>query len=66
MVFFCVSLVVLEAVLNGLKGSYPNPRGGPSQSSNLLEIIHVDICGPFPNAFINGLKCFVSSVGLFS
>lgn len=41
-------------------------RKWSSRSSDLLEIIHTDICGFFPTAAHNGLRCFISFINDYS
>ena len=50
-----------------LKGKMTNVRKFDAQrSQSLLEIIHIDICGPFPVKNICGNSYFVSFIDDFS
>jgi hypothetical protein len=35
---------------------------GAKRSFKILEIIHTDICGPFPTPCLNGQRCFISFI----
>ena len=49
------------------KGKLTNTRKlGSTRSKSLLEIIHTDICGPFPNKTICGKSYFISFIDDFS
>lgn len=55
-----------EVVLNVLKENWPNQEEWIDHISDLLEIIQTNICGPFPNATMDGLKYFISFINDFS
>ena len=39
---------------------------GANRSSGVLELIHTDICGPFPTASWNGQQYFISFIDDYS
>ena len=50
-----------------IKGKQINIRRlGANRSSNVLELIHTDICGPFPTPSWNGQQYFVSFIDDYS
>ena len=50
-----------------IKGKQTNiKRIGANRSSNVLEVIHTDICGPFPTASWNGQQYFITFIDDFS
>jgi transposase InsO family protein len=57
-----LDLNALEDVcINCVKGKLTNLRKkGAIRSSNLLELIHTDICGPFPNPTHDGFRYFIT------
>lgn len=43
-----------------IKGKHTNKtKKGVRRSSDILEIIHTNICGPFPEVSLNGQKYFI-------
>ena len=56
-----------ETCINCLKGKMTNSRNFSSKRSQcILELIHTDICGPFPIETICGNKYFVTFIDDFS
>ena len=54
-----------ETCVNSIKGKQTNKfKRGAKRSTNLLEIIHTDIC--CPNMDPNGLKCFITFIDDYS
>ena len=50
-----------------IKGKQTNIRRlGANRSSNVLELIHTDICGPFPTASWNGQQYFITFIDDYS
>ncbi|KAM1263710.1 hypothetical protein ACFX2G_029301 [Malus domestica] len=50
-----------------IKGKMTNSRKeGSTRSKQVLEIIHTDICGPFPTPTIEGNKYFITFIDDFS
>jgi hypothetical protein len=46
-----------------IKGKQTNKiTKGAKKSSEILEIIHTDICGPFPTPCLNGQRYFISFI----
>ena len=43
-----------------------NKRLGANRTSEVLELIHTNICGPFPKAFGNGQQYFISLIDNYS
>ena len=41
-------------------------RLGANRSSDVLELIHMDICGPFPTESWNGQQYFISFIDDYS
>jgi transposase InsO family protein len=50
-----------EACLAGKTARKPFPEGGRRRASRVLELVHSDICGPFPNS-IGGSSYFITFV----
>ncbi|CAL8132317.1 unnamed protein product [Prunus armeniaca] len=56
-----------EESIECIKGKMTNSRKlGSTRSQNLLEIIHTDICGPFPVPTIEGHRYFITFIDDFS
>ena len=50
-----------------VKGKRTNIRKlGSNRSSDVLEVIHTDICGPFPTASWNGQQYFITFIDDYS
>ena len=50
-----------------IKGKQTNVRKlSANRSSNVLELIHTDICGPFPTASWNGQRYFITFIDDYS
>jgi hypothetical protein len=50
-----------------IKGKFTKSiKKGATRSSGLLEIIHTDICGPFPTKFVDGFDSFITFIDNFS
>src|SRR3954463_3240498 len=57
----------LKVCIECVKGKQTNKRKtGAYRSSELLELIHMDICGPFPKASWNGQQYFISFIDDYS
>ncbi|KAI5341456.1 hypothetical protein L3X38_020730 [Prunus dulcis] len=56
-----------EICISCVKGKLTNARKkGAIKSTNLLELIHTDICGPFPTQTHDGFKYFITFTDDFS
>ena len=50
-----------------IKGKQTNKiKKGARRSSNILEIVHTDICGPFSDVCLNGQRYFISFIDDYS
>ena len=50
-----------------IKGKQTNKtKKGAMRSSDILEIVHTDICGPFPEVCLNGQRFFISFIDDYS
>ena len=50
-----------EHCLDCIKGKYvKHVKKGANRSTGPLQIIHTDICGPFPIMFIDGFDSFIT------
>src|SRR3954466_9188681 len=57
----------LKVCIECVKGKQTNKRKtGAYRSSELLELIHTDICGPFPKTSWNGQQYFISFIDDYS
>ena len=56
-----------EICTNCIKGKQTNIRKfGVNRATNVLELIHTDICGPFPTVSWNGQQYFITLIDDFS
>ena len=56
-----------DTCVNCIKGKQTNIRRlDANRASNVLELIHTDICGPFPTASWNGQTYFITFIDNFS
>ena len=56
-----------DTCVNCIKGKQTDVRRlGANRASNVLELIHTDICGPFPKASWNGQIYFITFIDDFS
>ena len=56
-----------DACVNCIKGKQTNVRRmGANRASDVLELLHTDICGPFPTTSWNGQMYFITFIGDFS
>ena len=56
-----------EVCVDCIKGKQTNIRRlGANRASDVLELIHTDICGPFPTASWNGQQYFISFIDDYS
>ena len=56
-----------DICINCIKGKQTNKRRfEANRTSNVLELIHTDICGPFPTAAWNGQQYFITFIDDFS
>ena len=56
-----------DVCVNYIKGKQTNVRRfGANRSIDILELIHTDICGPFPKASWNGQQYFITFIDDFS
>ena len=57
----------LEVCVECIKGKQTkNTKKGSTRSTNLLEIIHTNICGPFITSCFGGEKYFIAFIDDFS
>jgi hypothetical protein len=50
-----------EQCIDCIKGKYIKQiKKNTKRSARILEIIHTDICGPFPIAYVNGYDSFIT------
>ena len=55
-----------DVCVNCIKGKQTNIRRlGANRTSNVLELIHIDICGSFPTASWNSQQYFISFIDSF-
>ena len=51
----------LEQCIECIKGKFVKQiKKGAKRSAGILEIIHTDICGPFPVRSVNGCDSFIT------
>ena len=56
-----------DTCVHCIKGKQTNFRRlGANRASDILELIHTDICGPFPTASWNGQTYFITFIDDFS
>ena len=56
-----------EICTNCIKGKQTNTRRfGANKATDVLELIHIDICGPFPTVSWNGKQYFITFIEDFS
>ena len=56
-----------EICTNCIKGKQTNTRRfGANRATNVLQLIHTDICGPFPMVSWNGQQYFITFIDDFS
>ena len=56
-----------EICTNCIKGKQTNTRKfGANKATNVLELIHIDICGPFPTVSWNDQQYFIAFIDYFS
>ena len=56
-----------DLCIHCIKGKQTNIRSfGANRASDVLELIHTDICGPFPTASWNGQTYFITFIDDFS
>lgn len=51
-----------EACVYGKSTRAPIPQQGGARAENVLDLVHTDVCGPFPEESLGGSKYFVSFV----
>jgi hypothetical protein len=57
----------LEQCIDCIKGKFVKQiKKGAKRSSRILEIIHTDICGPFPVASMDGFDSFITFIDDYS
>ena len=57
----------LEVCVDCIKGKQTkHTKKGATRSTKLLEIIHIDICGPFSTECFGGEKYFITFIDDFS
>ena len=57
----------LEQCIDCIKGKYVKKiKKDAKQSIGILEIIHIDICGPFPMKSVNGYDSFITFIDDYS
>ena len=53
----------LEQCINCIKGKYVNKiKKDAKRSARILEIVHTDICGPFPMKSVDGYDSFITFI----
>jgi len=56
-----LELSQLEQCVDCIKGKLvKNIKKGAKRSTGVLELIHIDICGPFPVTFVDGFDSFIT------
>ena len=56
-----------QTCVDCVKGKITKARKkGATRNKGLLEIIHIDICGPFTSAILGGYKYFITFIDHFS
>ena len=62
-----LDLTTFEVCVECVKGKLTNTRKlSANRSQEVLELIHTDICGPFPTAAWNGQQYFITFIDDFS
>ena len=62
-----LDFVDFDTCVNCIKGKQTNVRRlGANRASDVLELIHTDICGPFPTTSWNGQTYFITFIDGFS
>ena len=62
-----LDFIDFDVCVNFIKGNHTNIRRlGANRTSDVLELIHTDICGLFPKAFWNGQQYFIMFTDDFS
>jgi hypothetical protein len=57
----------LEQCIDCIKGKFVKKiKKGAKRSTGVLEIIHTDICGPFPMASMDGFDSFITFTNYYS
>jgi hypothetical protein len=58
----------LDYCIDYIKGKYAKQvkKSEAKRSAGVLEIIHTNICGPFPIKFVNGFHLFITFMNDFS
>ena len=61
-----LDFVDFEICTNCIKGKQTNTRRfGANRATNVLELIHTDVCGPFPTVSWNGQQYFIMFIDGF-
>ena len=56
-----------EVCVECIKGKWTNIRKlGAERAKDVLELVHTDICGPFPTTFWNGKQYFITLIDDYS
>ena len=62
-----LDLTDFQVCVECIKGKRTNKRKlGAERASNVLELIHIDTCGPFPTASQNGQRYFITFIDDYS
>ena len=62
-----LNLADLEVCIECIKGKRTNERKlGAERAKDVLELIHTDICGPFPTVSWNGQWYFITFIDDYS
>ena len=62
-----LDFVDFEICTNCIKGKQTSTRRfGANRATNVLQLIHTDICGPFPTVSWNGQQYFITFIDNFS
>ncbi|KAJ9561477.1 hypothetical protein OSB04_006637 [Centaurea solstitialis] len=62
-----IDLTNFQVCVECIKGKQTNARRlGSNRATDVLELIHTDICGPFPTASWNGQRYFITFIDDYS
>jgi hypothetical protein len=60
------TLPLCEVCIMGKQHKIPFPKASQSNSTNILELVHSDVCGPMQTAYLGGAKYFKLFIDDFS
>ena len=62
-----LDFIIFDVCVNCIKGKQTNKRRfEANRSMDVLELIHTNICGPFPMVSWNGQQYFITFIDNFS